>query len=86
MQIENAMNSQDYNIFVTLLNMSKAFDSIKRPQLIKDLSKVLNDDELHMYYILLYKMQYTVQDKLEMQEENPSKPTKEYHKETVQAL
>ena len=59
--IEKAINSQDYNIFVTLFDMSKAFDTIRRPQLIKDLSKILDDDELHMFYILLYKMQYTVQ-------------------------
>ena len=55
------MNSQDYNIFVTLFDMSKALDTIRRPQLIKDLSKILDDDELHMFYILLYKMNYTVQ-------------------------
>ena len=61
MLIEKAMNSQDYNIFVTLFDMSKAFDTIRRPQLIKDLSKILDDDELHMFYILLYKMNYTVQ-------------------------
>ena len=41
--------------------MSKAFDTIQRPQLIKDLSKILDNDELHMFYILLYKMQYIVQ-------------------------
>ena len=61
MLIEKAINSQDYKIFVTLFNMSKAFDTIRRPQLIKDLGKILDDDELHMFYILLYKMQYTVQ-------------------------
>ena len=61
MLIEKAINSQDYNIFVTLFDMSKAFDTMRRPQLIKDLGKTLDDDELHMFYILLYKMQYTVQ-------------------------
>ena len=61
MLIEQAINSKDYNIFVTLFDMSKAFDTIRRPQLIKVLGKILEDDELHMFYILLYKMQYTVQ-------------------------
>ena len=47
-------------LFVTFFDMSKAFDTIRRLQLIKDLGKTL-DDELHMFYTLLYKMQYTVQ-------------------------
>ena len=55
------MNSQDYNIFMTLFDMPKVFDTIRRPQLVKDLGKTLGDDELHMFYILLYKMQYTIQ-------------------------
>ena len=67
------MNSQDYNIFVTLFDMSKALDTIRRPQLIKDLSKILDDDELHMFYILLYKMNYTVQ--VGNTRGEPSKPT-----------
>ena len=61
MLIEKAINCQDYNICVTLFDMSKAFDTISRPHIIKDLGKILDDDELRMFYILLYKMQYTVQ-------------------------
>lgn len=34
---------------------------IRRPQLIKGLGKMSDEDELHMFYILLYKMPYTVQ-------------------------
>ena len=61
MLIEKAINSQKYNIFVTLFDTSKAFDTIRRPQLIQDLGKILDNNELHMFYILLYKMQYKVQ-------------------------
>ena len=61
MLIEKAINGQDCNRLVTLFDMSKAFDTVRRPQLIKDLAKILDDDELHMFYILLYKMQDAVQ-------------------------
>ena len=71
MLIEKAISSHNYNIFVILFDMSKTFDTTQRPQLIKDLSKILDNDELHMFYILLYKC--NTQYKLEMQEGNLSK-------------
>ena len=61
MLIEKAITTQQYNIFITLFDMSKAFDTIRRPQLLEDLSRVLQEDELHIFYLLLYKMDYQVQ-------------------------
>ena len=49
------------NIFMTLLDLCKIFETIRRYQIIKDLSKILDDDELYMFYLLMYKIQYTVQ-------------------------
>ena len=41
--------------------MSKAFDTIKRDLLMEDLKEVLDDDELHMFYLLLKDVQIQVQ-------------------------
>ena len=50
---EKAITSSDYTINILLLDMSKAFDTIKRDILIEDLKEILSDDELHIFYLLL---------------------------------
>ena len=50
---EKAIASSNYEINLLLLDMSKAFDTVKRATIMKDLSEVLDPDELHMFYILL---------------------------------
>ena len=50
---EKAITSKDYEINVSLLDMSKAFDTFNRKTLIYDLKKILGDDEMHMLKILL---------------------------------
>ena len=50
---EKAITSKDYEINILLLDMSKAFDTIKRDVLMEDLREVLGDDKLHMFYLLL---------------------------------
>ena len=40
--------------------MSKAFDTVSRPKLLKDLSNILNEDELHMMSILIKDVTLTV--------------------------
>ena len=45
--------STDETVYLFLLDMSKAFDSIQRNTLIEDLKNVLNQDELHLIRILL---------------------------------
>ena len=50
---EKATTSTDFEIHFLLLDMSKAFDSIIRSELVKDLSEILNNDELHLIGILL---------------------------------
>ena len=56
---EKAITSQGYELQV-LLDMSKAFDTVSRADLINDLSEVLDEDELHLIYILLNDVKYTV--------------------------
>ena len=51
--IERAISSTDETVYLLLLDMSKAFDSIQRNTLIDDLKNVLNQDELHLIRILL---------------------------------
>ena len=49
---EKAITSNKYNLFLLLLDMSKAFDTVKRPKLMEILSK-LTESELHMMHILI---------------------------------
>ena len=50
---EKAITSNKYNLFLLLLDMSKAFDTVKRPKLMEILSKILTESELHMMHILI---------------------------------
>ena len=50
--IDKAITSCDYNIFILLLDMSKAFDTVNRRKLILELQKSLQPDELHPLSIL----------------------------------
>ena len=50
---EKAIASSNFEINLLLLDMSKAFDTVKRATIMKDLSEVLDPDELHMFCILL---------------------------------
>ena len=50
---EKAITSQEYTIFLLMLDMSKAFDTVNRKLLIEDLSKIINRDELHIISIML---------------------------------
>ena len=51
--IETTISSTDETVYLLLLDMSKAFDSMQRNTLIEDLKNVLNQDELHLIGILL---------------------------------
>ena len=50
---EKAITSNNYEIYILLLDMSKAFDTVDRKMLIEDLKKILDEDEIHMFYMLL---------------------------------
>ena len=50
---EKAITSRSYQITVLLLDISKAFDTLDRRQLFRDVSDFLEEDELHMMSILL---------------------------------
>ena len=50
--IDKAITSCEYNIFILLLDMSKAFDTVNRKTLIKELEKILQPDEIHLLSIL----------------------------------
>ena len=66
---EKAITSQNYEINLLLLDMSKAFDTIKRETLFNDLKSVLNYDELQIVRILLQDVKYSI--KLENQTGDP---------------
>ena len=46
--IKRAISSTDETIYLLLLDMTKAFDSVQRNTLMEDLENVLNQDELHL--------------------------------------
>ena len=46
-----------------MIDMSKAFDNVNRLELLKDLRKILQDDELHMVKILITDVQLQVKNK-----------------------
>ena len=50
---EKAMSSRDYTIYLRLLDMSKAFDSVNRTLLIRGLEKVLEADEVNLIRTML---------------------------------
>ena len=52
MLAEKAITSSNYNIYLLLLDMSKAFDTVSRGKLLKDLQEILEPDELHMMSLL----------------------------------
>jgi len=45
---EKAILDSDYNIYITLLDMSKAFDTVNRELLFQNLENILQEDELHI--------------------------------------
>ena len=50
---EKAITTDDFTIFILMLDMSKAFDSIDRRKLMEYLSEILEDDELYMLNLLI---------------------------------
>ena len=50
---EKAITSLSYELFMKLLDMSKAFDTVRRKLLLDDLKQILDADEYHMLSILI---------------------------------
>ena len=50
---EKAITSENYDIFILMLDMSKAFDTVNRNKLMTILKSVLSDCELHRMHILI---------------------------------
>ena len=53
---EKAITSSNYEITLLLLDMSKAFDTVKKAKLLRMLKDILNEDETHMMKLLLQDM------------------------------
>ena len=50
---EKAICAQDFTLYLLMLDMSRAFDTIDRGILLKDLSEILESDDLHLVSLLL---------------------------------
>ena len=50
---EKAITSVDYNRYILLMDMSTAFDIVKRNTLLEDLRKMLNSDEIYLVKLLI---------------------------------
>ena len=57
---EEAITSSTYNIYLLLLDMSKAFDTVCRSKLLTDLHEILEPDEMHMMAVLISDVVLTV--------------------------
>ena len=57
---EEAVTLADYNAFILLMDMSKAFDTVIRKTLLEGLRKILNPDELHIIKILIEQVELSV--------------------------
>ena len=57
---EKAITSSTYNIYLLLLDMSKAFNTVCRSKLLTDLQEVLEPDEMHMMSVLINDVVLTV--------------------------
>ena len=51
--VEKAITSERYDIFILMLDMSKAFDTVNRPKLINILRTILTPTELYMMHLLI---------------------------------
>ncbi|MCP3927643.1 MAG: hypothetical protein GY705_00905, partial [Bacteroidetes bacterium] len=58
--IEKALTSQDYDLYILLTDMSKAFDMVKRDILFEDLKEFLEPDELHIMKLLIENVKYKI--------------------------
>ena len=50
---EKAITSSDFSVYLLVLDMSKAFDTVNRASLLSDLQNILQDDELHLFHLLI---------------------------------
>jgi len=57
---EKAITSSNYEIIIEMLDMSKAFDTVDRGKLSEILTKILDDDELHLMKVLIQDVQLQV--------------------------
>ena len=60
---EKAIIEQNAEINIRLMDMSKAFDSVNRNELLKDLKLILEEDELHIVKLLLTNVKLQVKNK-----------------------
>ena len=60
MLIEKAICSSDYKLYLMLIHISKAFDTVDRNKLFEQLENILSEDELHILSILTNEPKITV--------------------------
>ena len=52
-EVAGHMTSENYDIFLLFLDMSKAFDTVNRSKLMEILKNIVTPSELHMMYLLI---------------------------------
>ena len=52
---EKAITSNDFTLYLFLIDMTKAFDTVDRSKLLSILEEFLNEDEMHLIFILTAK-------------------------------
>ena len=57
---EKAITSVEYNSYILLMDMSKAFDTVDRNTLLNDLKKILKPDEIHLIKLLIDQVELSI--------------------------
>ena len=57
---EKAITSKDFKVVILMLDMSKAFDTVLRKDLLQLMKEILDEDEIHIMKILLTNIKYHI--------------------------
>ena len=79
MMVEKAVTTNDFELYIILLDMSKAFDTVNRRILLTELEQVLNPDEMHILVLLTNRP--TIQIKLNEETSEEFQATKVFVRE-----
>ena len=80
---EKAITTNDYTIYILMLDMSKAFDSINRKKLLIYLSEILTESEMYIMNLRLSNDVIINVHFLEKKKEKTFLPTLDHAKEIV---
>ena len=70
--IEKAITSENYNLIIMMINMSKAFDTINGKTLLEKLETILDESEMRIMHLLINNLKLKVRVRKSLGEEIPT--------------